>query len=99
MQILTGFLELGACNTPSSNSIAMYDTSRKVEGTPSNLGSMVDSIEVPEEVLPHIPYDNGFGDFCFGRWATRPGRLLHDLAYWQAGSNGAKVIELDGFQR
>lgn len=51
-----------------------------------------------------IPYNNGYGDFCFGRWANRPQKSLWtggplDQACWERESCGAIVPELDGFQR
>ncbi|KAF8866959.1 hypothetical protein BDZ45DRAFT_719956 [Acephala macrosclerotiorum] len=68
--------------------------------------------EVIEEVLPktnlephtRVPYNNGYGDFCFGRWASRPTgskstSLPNDVQYWMKGSAGNVVSELNGFER
>ncbi|KAF8860770.1 hypothetical protein BDZ45DRAFT_740911 [Acephala macrosclerotiorum] len=48
-------------------------------------------------------YNNGYGDFCFGRWANRPTPSISHLKvherYWEAGSNGIEVSEVNGFKR
>lgn len=53
--------------------------------------------------LPRIPYNNGYGDFCFGRWANRPKTTLignvYSHKFWEKGSNGAQIAELNGFVR
>ncbi|CZR50181.1 uncharacterized protein PAC_00053 [Phialocephala subalpina] len=51
-----------------------------------------------------IPYDNGYGDFCFGRWASRERKsswdgTIQDQKFWEDGSNGTIVPELGGFKR
>ncbi|KUJ18546.1 uncharacterized protein LY89DRAFT_780599 [Mollisia scopiformis] len=58
-----------------------------------------------EQLMPaRIPYNNGYGDFCFGRWALRRRvcdwtGTVQDQEFWEKGSNGVVVPELDGFKR
>ncbi len=44
-----------------------------------------------------ISYNNGFGDFCFGRLCDRP--QGYDNKFWRQGSNAIPVVELDSFER
>ncbi|KAE8442844.1 hypothetical protein EG329_002816 [Mollisiaceae sp. DMI_Dod_QoI] len=55
-------------------------------------------------VPPRVPYNNGYGDFCFGRWASRPKKSAWDgtsysQQFWEDGSNGIEVPELGDFRR
>ncbi|CZR50180.1 uncharacterized protein PAC_00052 [Phialocephala subalpina] len=58
----------------------------------------------PIESQDVVRYNNGYGDFCFGRWTNRSTgssyyRKVYDQQYWEKGSNGVTVPELNGFKK
>lgn len=56
-------------------------------------------------VLGALVYNNGYGDFCMGRYKDHALSSGISLRYddgsldWETGSYGAPVKELDGFVR
>lgn len=79
------------------------------EGPPEELQVTPDGQLVSTQALlpKQVPYNNGFGDFCFGRrarlrsWSCDLNTGPHSCNYkgWEIGSYGVKVLEIGGFQR
>jgi len=53
----------------------------------------------PARPPARIPYETGFGDFCFGRWMERNDDLVGRVDPAKYQSHSVKFEDLDGFIR